>query len=282
MRQLVDAGEDIKIVGIVQAAEDANGAFLTSGIGYLPSLTKHVVEQAKDSRIVKEQLANPQVNVFTGEAFGEESGEKEFDTGSLFTVDEEKLKEAFGFDETAFQGISGSFDFSSAFGQAAGSMDLSGMVDLSGISIQLPETPQLNLAELMQGVEIHISSEELEALAGDLMNGYQEYKGEHALPGYEELQADFNTYLGTEEAKAIIKENLDEIVSAGGETLTAQQLEALAGDLMAGYESYAEASGGSVVSAGAVMEGFRSYLAEQETKKLLSDRLAGAVDTSAI
>ena len=149
MQELVEKGEDMKIVGIVQASEDANGAFLMSGIGYLPSLTEHIAAQAKDSRIVQDQLENPQVNVFTGEPFGEENKDSEFDTGSLFTVDEEKLKEAFGFDENAFQGLSGSFDFSGAFGQAAGTMDLSGMVDLSGISIQLPETPELNMAELM-------------------------------------------------------------------------------------------------------------------------------------
>ena len=94
MQELVEKGEDMKIVGIVQASEDANGAFLMSGIGYLPSLTEHIAAQAKDSRIVQDQLENPQVNVFTGEPFGEENKDSEFDTGSLFTVDEEKLKES--------------------------------------------------------------------------------------------------------------------------------------------------------------------------------------------
>ena len=65
MQELVEKGEDMKIVGIVQASEDANGAFLMSGIGYLPSLTEHIAAQAKDSRIVQDQLENPQVNVFT-------------------------------------------------------------------------------------------------------------------------------------------------------------------------------------------------------------------------
>ena len=34
MNDLVDQGEDLKIVGIVQPREDANGALLTAGIGY--------------------------------------------------------------------------------------------------------------------------------------------------------------------------------------------------------------------------------------------------------
>ena len=280
MQELVEKGEDMKIVGIVQASEDANGAFLMSGIGYLPSLTEHIAAQAKDSRIVQDQLENPQVNVFTGEPFGEESKDSEFDTGSLFTVDEEKLKEAFGFDENAFQGLSGSFDFSSAFGQAAGTMDLSGMVDLSGISIQLPETPELNMAELMQGVELQVSADELDALAASLMSGYQEYTKEHGLSGYEDLQADFNTYLNSESAKQIIQDNLNEIVNEGGEALTAEQLQKLAEELMAGYEAYAAEH--DLTTAGEITENFQGYLAEEETRQLLSDSLAGMVDTSGV
>ena len=63
MQELVEKGEDMKIVGIVQASEDANGAFLMSGIGYLPFLTEHIAAQAKDSRIVQDQLENPQVKM---------------------------------------------------------------------------------------------------------------------------------------------------------------------------------------------------------------------------
>ena len=71
MKELVKHGENIEVVGVVQPSEDANAVALTTGIGYPAALTKHVVEEAKNSEIVKEQLANPSVNVFTGEAFGE-------------------------------------------------------------------------------------------------------------------------------------------------------------------------------------------------------------------
>ena len=70
MKKLVDQGEELKIVGIVQASEDANASALTPGIGYPQRLTEHVAKEAAKSEIVKDQLKNPSKNVFTGEPFG--------------------------------------------------------------------------------------------------------------------------------------------------------------------------------------------------------------------
>ncbi len=277
MENLAENGEDMEIVGIVKPSEDANGTLLTTGIGYLPSLTKHVVEKAAGSEIVQKQLENPQVNVFTNEPFGAESDENEFDTGSLFTVDEEALQKAFQFDDSA---LSGSFDFSSAFGQAAGTMDLSGMVDLSGISIQLPETPDLNMSELMQGVDISVSQEGMESLISDLMNGYQNYQQSNPGAGYKELTDDFTEFLNTDVAKAIIKENVDKIVAEGGEVLTSEQLQKLASDLIQGYREYAAEFGKT--DPDDITAHFQEYLSSSEAQGILSSGLAGMVDTTGV
>ena len=70
MNDLVDQGEDLKIVGIVQPREDVGGALLTTGIGYTSALTEHVVQEAETKEIVQKQLADHTVNVFTNETFG--------------------------------------------------------------------------------------------------------------------------------------------------------------------------------------------------------------------
>jgi putative ABC transport system permease protein len=49
MDTLINNGEDLKIVGVVQPSQDANGALLSTGIGYPSSLTKHVAEEATAS-----------------------------------------------------------------------------------------------------------------------------------------------------------------------------------------------------------------------------------------
>ena len=74
MKELVKNGEDLKIVGVVQPAEDANGALLSAGIAYPAELTEYVAEEAADSEIVKEQLENRSINVFTGKTLGKRAG----------------------------------------------------------------------------------------------------------------------------------------------------------------------------------------------------------------
>ena len=70
MKELVQNGEDLKVVGVVQPAEDANAVSLTTGIGYTKDLSRHVAEEAENSEIVQQQPQNPEVDVFTNEAFG--------------------------------------------------------------------------------------------------------------------------------------------------------------------------------------------------------------------
>ena len=100
MENLVENGEDLTIVGIVQPSEDANGLMLNAGIGYPASLTRHVAETAGDSEIVQKQLENKDINVFTGEKFGESGDQAGFDTDSLFSIDADKLQEAFSLTQT--------------------------------------------------------------------------------------------------------------------------------------------------------------------------------------
>lgn len=57
MKNLVANGEDLTIVGIVQPAEGATASMLSAGICYMPQLTTHVIEKAKESKDRKQQLA---------------------------------------------------------------------------------------------------------------------------------------------------------------------------------------------------------------------------------
>lgn len=130
MKKLVEDGENVKIVGIVQSAEDAKASSLTPGINYTADLVNHVAEQAKDSEIVKQQLANPNVNVFTGEEFGNTDGNNGFDMNSLFSIDEDALKNAFGFDSSAMNNLGSSLDLSG--------LDLSKAFQMDGNSMVCP------------------------------------------------------------------------------------------------------------------------------------------------
>lgn len=258
MKKLVADGEPLTIVGVVQPAEDANAAALSAGINYPASLTKHMAEYAAGTDIVQQQLADPSVNVFTNEPFGEES-EEEFDMQSLFTVDEAKLQEAFGFDENAFSGLSDSFDFSSVFGNAGESIDLSGMIDLSDISIDLPDMPAMDLEEVMGDLDVSISEEGFARIAESLRQGYQEYAEEHPGADYSGLLESFQEYLRTDAAQAIMKDQITEIIqSGGGLKVTGTQVQDLFSRLKEGYLAYA--NGQSYSSAAEFYNGFEEYM----------------------
>ena len=240
MKDLVENGEKLTVVGIVRPSEDANAAALTAGINYPASLTEHVAQYAAQTEIVKQHLEEPALNVFTNEAFGEESDE-DFDMGSLFSVDEEKLQKAFGFDTDALSELSGAVDFTSVFSDVGDSVDLSGMADLSGISIELPDLPAMSLGDLMKDLDLNISSEGFSKMASGLIEGYQLYAAEHPEADYSGLADAFRDYLGTEAALGILKDNITEIMqSEEGITVTMQQLEDMLSEVMAGFGQYVQ------------------------------------------
>lgn len=97
MKELVDGGVELKIVGIVSPAAGTAATALTQGIGYLPSLTEYIMENAASAQIVKDQLENPDVDVFTGLTFEELEAQEggNLDFNDMITVDENMLSSAF-------------------------------------------------------------------------------------------------------------------------------------------------------------------------------------------
>lgn len=245
MKELVQNGEDLKVVGVVQSAEDANAVSLTTGIGYTKDLSRHVAEEAENSEIVQQQLQNPDVDVFTNEAFGEESGQRDLDMNSLFSVDEDAIQEAFGFDESALtEGMSDAFDFSGAMSADESTLDLSGLMNMEDISLTLPEMPELNMQDIMSGIRLEVSAEELAQIASDLLQGYQGYAAQNPAADYSGLGEDFLGYLQTDEAKQILSRNITEIIqSSGTVTVSNEQLQQLVREVMAGYQQYAASNG---------------------------------------
>ena len=96
METLIREGEPLTIVGIVIPKEGVTPTLLMTGIAYTPELTYHVIEKAKDSQIVQNQLANPAVDVFTGKAFGAPEEENQLSFEDMISVDEEAISSAFG------------------------------------------------------------------------------------------------------------------------------------------------------------------------------------------
>lgn len=85
--QVVANSEDMKVVGIMRPNPEAVTTGETGSIGYTSKLKEHIMTAVNGSEIVEEQIANPEINVFTGMEFPENTNE-EFDFASL--SDEER------------------------------------------------------------------------------------------------------------------------------------------------------------------------------------------------
>ena len=95
MESVFEASEPLQIVGIVCAREGANATALSAGVAYTSGLTGRVIERAKESELVKAQLADREVDVFSGSRFDEEA-ETSLNFENMISVDGNAISSAFG------------------------------------------------------------------------------------------------------------------------------------------------------------------------------------------
>lgn len=200
MRELVENGEDITIVGVVQPSEDASAAMLSPGIVYPASLTEHVMEQAADSDIVRQQMKTPETNVLTGNSFGEDNSENGMGMDSLFTIDENALQNAFSFDSGVLEKY-----MAESLAGSDGSVDMSDMIGPDDIQLEMPDFPEPDMEEIMGQMDVTVSEEGADKLAQDLMDGYETYLASH--PG-----VTFSQYMDTPEAQAIFEAGMSQVL----------------------------------------------------------------------
>ena len=247
MKQLVADGEDLKIVGIVQSQSENAGGVLSNGINYPESLTQHVIDQAKNSDIVKDQMNRPDINVFTNEAFGSKDSEGGLDLTSLFQMDTDALQNMFSFDTSALEkGFTGAFDLSGAFGQMEAPDDFSDLLnaDAGQMAWKLPSMPQMELKDLMGNIQFHVSGDQMQQISTKLLKGYQEYAKEHPQADYSSLGTDFMNYLNTDDARQIISDNIREIIKQSGDVqLTTAQIRELLSDILTDFKAFADENG---------------------------------------
>ncbi len=208
--QAVENGLDLHVVGVVRPNESSDAKALSAGIAYTPALTQELMERAADSEIVQQQLANPEVDVFTGKSFDtlQEEARQGVDLGSLFSVDEDGLRSAFSFDTSALQGA---FDPSG--------LDLSGLdIDLSGVADQIdmdalvagapaPDLSSILDDELADPALTPDQVEDVSELVSQLIGGFMKQTGDLDPEDpdlAQKLAARFAVYLQTDEAQALL------------------------------------------------------------------------------
>ena len=102
MKDKIDNGIEVKVVGIVRPNDEATVHSITTTIGYKHALVETLMNMAKESDIGKEQLGNPDINVFTGYEFGADiTTEQEDETGKQMEEFAKQIATQFGVSDIA-------------------------------------------------------------------------------------------------------------------------------------------------------------------------------------
>ena len=250
VEQLVENSPDLTIVGVVQPRADASSTILPIGVAYTHALTYYAIDHAAKSEVVKQQLADPEVNVLTGERFDADQRETDLDISSLFSVDTDMLKDAFQFDASklqfdlsgAFDLQDGSFDFSSILDPSAFQLDLSDL-DLSDIDmsdVELPDMDALDLSQLFADMDLSVSEDALQSLMKKIMDGYKRYIISNGILNLDKIG--FSSYMESDQFKQLLSESMGDLLDTTGlqEQFTASLQQNLQGIMTSYLQSYSE------------------------------------------
>lgn len=222
MKGIVDNATDLKIAGIVRPREDATASALSGGLYYTSSLTDQIIDHAADAQIVKDQLSDPETNVFSGKTFSEEKNEQDsesFDMSSLFTIDENALQSAFTIDQDAL------------------AVDMSNALDLQDAAGDLPPAPEPDMNAIVSSLDIDLPADEVAGLMGQVMQGYVTYLGSHPTATPEE-------YLALPEVQNQITTGIQGMVDQ--DALEAQLASALQGYMQTTMATYMDQMGSAL------------------------------------
>ena len=86
---------NLKIVGVICPKDGVTTMALTPGISYTSDLIKYIIDHSSKTEVVKKQLNNPTINVFSNKPFNQEENEFNFGFEDFVTVDNDALSKAF-------------------------------------------------------------------------------------------------------------------------------------------------------------------------------------------
>ena len=256
MKNVVENGDDLTIVGIVQPKENATSTMLNPGICYPASLTKNIIETAGNSTIVQEQLANPEIDVFTGKRFDDTGDESSFDMNSLIEVDTNAIQSAFKIDQSKIK------------------------VDFGNLNNVLSQNslPTFDINDILNNIEFSMSSQDIQKLMKDLLKGYEEYVQKNPGDNISQISKQLSDYLQSKEVSELLNKKIQEIIKENGSlTITQEQMQEILLEILKGYEQYVEDN--ELVSTDDLNKYLMEYLESDEAKTIITNNLTQIIQS---
>lgn len=206
IQELANQGEILKIVGVARPTAENTNPTLSPAIYYSSDLIYSMIEDAKNSEIVKAQLEGMTINVFTGKAFEDESNE--FDLSKLFNFDESSFKNMFNTDMKSFD------------------LDLSKLEDMDIENFDIKDFASEDifkdigkiitkdvLEQIFDEVEVDITKEKVNKLFTSLYADFIDSTGNAPNMNVENIGPAIQKYLATDNVKSIINKTIAEQMS---------------------------------------------------------------------
>ncbi len=257
MLSLVKNSEPLMIVGVAKPLESASANMLATGIGYHSSLIDHVMRNAAQSEIVRKQLADSSIDVFTGKDFSEQ--QSSFDMESLFTFDEEAFSKAFQFDQSALNLDTSAFDFSD--------MD----IDFSSLDFSSMEMPQMEMPEMdLANLGLRVDGDQLLASMQDILHGYMAHAALDPSTDYANIGQAVGSYFESDEARGILDEGIARIRERVEAIAPSQEeISTLVQGILRGFATYME--GVEINEETDLSAYIEEYLASDEVNNALAE-----------
>ena len=98
MKNIYENATNLKIVGIVSPKEGTTSMALSPGVNYTSNLIDYIIDYSSNTELVKKQLDNMDVDVFSGNRFDSNNNNIGFDFDDVISIDSDKLANAFNID----------------------------------------------------------------------------------------------------------------------------------------------------------------------------------------
>ena len=260
MLDALSGAKDLKIVGIVMPKSGEDIQMLSAGIYYGKDLIEELREESETADIVLAQLADKDTNVLTGIPFDDE--ENDFDLGDMFSIDEDKMQEAFQFNEDAMEFDSSSFS------------DMDGIDFTGSFANAMPNMTATDINSLLNGVQLKVDEDKMQTLMQNVLTGYITYAATDPTTDISSLPTAFETYLSSDSGKAVIKEQLMKIITSGSVTSISQDTMNNASQaIMTGFMQYALMNGLDITDTSKLGDYFQAYAATPAGSAVVDEQM---------
>lgn len=243
-------GIDVKVVGVVSPKDNSENGMLSEGISYLNEIDTTLRQQAKSYDVVKAQLKNSKKNIFTNEVFGKSDVKKAFDPSHMFTIDQNKISQAFKVNTKASGSLSNMKIDSKALSSSIHPTTLSSLM------------PKLDVSTLLSSVSFQLPEKQTRQLMNQLVTGYGKYLSDHHILDESKLTQTMTDFLKSKE----FRQAISSATTTSTNTQTLTTLRNTVQDLAKGYISYAQTS----AHIENFNENFNAYMNSSEATQILN------------